>query len=167
MIDRQVEIVVFTTGGTIDKVYFDAQSEYEVGHSVVPSLLKQARVTAPVQVISLMAKDSLELDDVDRELIRKAVSEQQSDRIVITHGTDTMELTAHALSDIRGKTIVLTGALAPARFAETDAIFNVGLAFGAVQSLPHGVYIAMNGQIFDGQKVSKNRSAGRFEPTSD
>lgn len=156
-------ITVITTGGTIDKVYFDANSTFEVGESVLTELLRQAHVTVPVETVPLLRKDSLELTDDDRAAIRSAVEETAASRIVITHGTDTMTQTAQALTGI-DKTIVMTGAFAPARFAMTDAIFNVGLAFGAVQSRPAGVYIAMSGQIFDADKVRKNRESQAFEP---
>lgn len=156
-------IAVITTGGTIDKVYFDANSRFEVGESVMHELLKQARATVPVNVISLMRKDSLELTDADRAEIRAAVLASDARQVVITHGTDTMTQTAAVLADI-DKTIVLTGAFAPARFAMTDAIFNVGLAFGAVQSRAPGVYIAMSGQVFDADAVVKNRETMQFEP---
>lgn len=99
----------------------------------------------------------------DRQAIRTACEEAAEPRILITHGTDTMSLTAEALRGIPGKTIVLTGALAPARFRVTDAVFNLGLALGAVQSLPEGIFLAMNGTIFPAGQVRKNREAGRFE----
>ncbi len=161
--DAPEPIQVLTTGGTIDKVYFDAQSSYEVGGSMMRELVRQAHVACPVDIVELMRKDSLELTDTDRALIRDTVSGCASRRIVITHGTDTMDQTARYLGDAGGRTVVLTGSFAPARFAFTDAIFNVGLAFGAVQSLGPGVYIAMNGQVFPGAAVRKNREALRFE----
>lgn len=157
-------IHVFTAGGTIDKIYFDAASEYAVGASVVGELLRSARVTADYQVTELLRKDSLELTDADRDTIRDAVLASDSSRIVITHGTDTMAETAQRLAGIAGRVIVLTGAFAPARFATSDAVFNVGMAFAAVQTLPPGVYIAMNGQVFDGLAVRKDRAAMRFVP---
>jgi len=155
-------IVIVTTGGTIDKVYFDAKSEFEVGDSVVERLLAQAHVRQPYEIVPLMRKDSLELDDADRAAIRDAIAGRPEQRVVITHGTDTMTDTAAALSGLDGKTIVLTGALAPARFAESDAVFNVGMAFGAVQSLPAGTFICMNGQVFDASQVVKDRSRNAF-----
>ncbi len=160
-------IVIFTTGGTIDKVYFDAKSEFEVGDSVVERLLAQAHVQQPYEIVPLMRKDSLELDDADRAAIRQAIAERSEARVVITHGTDTMTDTAAVLEDLGSKTIVLTGALAPARFAESDAVFNVGMAFGAVQSLAAGVYICMNGQVFEAAKVVKDRSKNAFVPRPD
>jgi L-asparaginase len=158
-------ILVVTTGGTIDKVYFDAQSEFEVGRSMVGDLLREAHVYAPFETLEVMRKDSLDLTDDDREAIRRAIAAAPNTRIVVTHGTDTMTKTARVLGSIRDKTIVLTGALSPARFANTDAAFNVGMAFGAVQSLPAGVYIAMNGQVFDAAKVRKDRETNRFVAT--
>ncbi|MGC4013142.1 MAG: asparaginase domain-containing protein [Luteolibacter sp.] len=160
-----MSVLVLTTGGTIDKVYFDASSEYEVGEPTVPHVFREAGVALDWRLESLMRKDSLEINDDDRAAIRAACEAAPEARILITHGTDTMSLTAEKLVGIPGKTIVLTGALAPARFKTTDAIFNLGLALGAVQSLPPGVHLAMNGTIFEAGKVRKNREAGRFEAT--
>lgn len=161
-----MSVLVLTTGGTIDKVYFDATSEYEVGEPTVPHVFRESGVTLPFRVESLFRKDSLELTDGDRAQIRKACEAATESHILITHGTDTLAQTAESLCGITGKTIVLTGALAPARFRVTDAIFNLGLALGAVQSLPEGVYLAMNGTIFPAGNVRKNREAGRFETIS-
>lgn len=155
-------IQVFTVGGTIDKVYFDGVNQYRVGPPVLQELLDRARVTAPVRVKPLLRKDSLDLTDADRVLISGAVRRCRSRRILLTHGTDTMEQTAQALADVPGKVVVLTGAFAPARFINSDAAFNVGLALAAVQALPLGVYVAINGQIFDGTKVRKDRQLMRF-----
>lgn len=159
---RQEPILVLTTGGTIDKAYFDALSEYQIVESGIPDLIAQARVALPFRVMELMRKDSLELTDADRALIAAAVREAPESHVVITHGTDTMTETAKALSDVDGKTIVLTGALSPARFAETDAPFNLGMAFATAQVAAPGVWIAMSGQVFDGLKVRKDRAAGKF-----
>lgn len=159
---QQEPILVLITGGTIDKAYFDALSEYQIVESGIPALIAQARVALPFRVMELMRKDSLELTDADRALIAAAVREAPERRVVITHGTDTMTETAKALSDIAGKTIVLTGALSPARFAETDAHFNLGMAFATAQVAAPGVWIAMSGQVFDGLKVRKDRAAGKF-----
>lgn len=153
---------MLTTGGTIDKAYFDALSEYQIVESGIPDLIAQARVALPFRVMELMRKDSLELTDADRALIAAAVREAPERHVVITHGTDTMTETAKALSDVGGKTIVLTGALSPARFAETDAPFNLGMAFATAQVAAPGVWIAMSGQVFDGLKVRKDRAAGKF-----
>ncbi|MBF9151603.1 asparaginase domain-containing protein [Novosphingobium jiangmenense] len=159
---QQEPILVLTTGGTIDKAYFDALSEYQIVESGIPALIAEARVALPFRVMELMRKDSLELTDADRALIAAAVREAPERHVVITHGTDTMTETARALSDITDKTIVLTGALSPARFAETDAHFNLGMAFATAQVAASGVWIAMSGQVFDGLKVRKDRAAGKF-----
>lgn len=156
-------ITFITTGGTIDKVYFDAKSAYEVGETVIEHVLRQGEVGFDYRIQQLMRKDSLDLTEEDRALIRQAVETTAGDHIVITHGTDTMVDTARSLAGLNGKVIVLTGSLSPARFQGSDADFNIGLAVAAVQSLPAGVYIAMNGLIFDAHKVRKNREANRFE----
>lgn len=156
-------IKFFTTGGTIDKVYFDAKSEYDVGPPQVEELLRDANVTFEHEIESILRKDSLEMTDQDRELIRQRVVADPCPRIIVTHGTDTMIQTGKALAGIPNKTIVLTGSMQPARFRVTDAAFNVGCAVAAVQSLPPGVYVAMNGRIFDPQRLQKNRSENRFE----
>ncbi|MCA9750731.1 MAG: asparaginase [Gemmatimonadetes bacterium] len=160
-----MKVCIITTGGTIDKVYFDAKSAYEVGESNVPNILREANATLDWEVVNLLRKDSLELTDADRALIRATVESRPESRIVVTHGTDTMVETARALVGVPGKTIVLTGSLAPARFKFSDAEFNVGLALGAVQTAPAGVWIAMNGRVFDPANVRKNREANRFEET--
>ena len=159
---QQPAITVITTGGTIDKAYFDALSTYQVGEPVVRRMLDVARVGEQVSIIELFRKDSLELTDADREVLRERVAAEPAQRIVITHGTDTMVQSAAVLQPIAGKTIVFTGALAPARFAESDASFNLGMAFAAVQTLPPGVYVAMSGQVFAADAVRKDRAQGRF-----
>ena len=159
---QSLPILVLTTGGTIDKNYFDALSEYQIVDSGIPALLKEARVALAFRIEEVCRKDSLELTDDDRAELALRVAQAPESRIVITHGTDTMTDTAKALAGIAGKTIVLTGALSPARFAETDAPFNLGMAFAAAQIAPPGVYIAMSGQVFDGLNVRKDRTAGRF-----
>ena len=158
-----MKIAFVTTGGTIDKEYFDALSEYKIADSIIDEELQKYRVGFPYDVIPLLRKDSLELDDNDRELIRQTVDDLDHGKVLITHGTDTMVQTAKCLQGISGKTIVLTGAMKPARFRDTDALFNVGFALGALQSLPYGVYIAMNGQVFDPDSVAKNRDALQFQ----
>ncbi|WEK42800.1 MAG: asparaginase domain-containing protein [Candidatus Sphingomonas colombiensis] len=158
------DILVLTTGGTIDKLYFDALSEYQIGDSVVDRLLATARVKKPFRVEGLMRKDSLDLDDADRATIASAVTEAPERQIIITHGTDTMTETAKALAGIAGKTIVLVGALAPARFADSDATFNLGMAFATAQVAPAGVWIAMNGTIFPAEHVRKDRAVNAFVP---
>jgi L-asparaginase len=155
-------ILVVTTGGTIDKVYFDAKSNYEVGESVVGDLLRQAQVRVPFELLALLRKDSLEITDDERLMIRERIQARPERRVVLTHGTDTMTDTARALLGITDRTIVLTGSLSPARFAQTDAVFNVGMAFAAVQALAPGVYIVMNGQIFAADRVHKDRERNVF-----
>jgi L-asparaginase len=156
-------IKIFTTGGTFDKVYFDALSEFKIGESMIDSLLEEANVNFSYEIESLLKKDSLEIDDQDRESIRNAVVQAPESMILISHGTDTMVETARALQDAIGKTIVLFGAMQPARMRYSDAMFNLGVASAAVQILTAGIYIAMNGQIFDPREVTKNRARSRFE----
>ena len=158
-----MQLEIFTTGGTIDKVYFDAKSTFEVGEPQILCVLREANLCIDYQVTPLMRKDSLELTDEDRQLVRQAVKNSVAEQIVITHGTDTMTNTAAALADISGKTIVLTGAMQPARFRFTDAVFNIASAMMAVQTLPEGVYITMNGKIFDPSRTRKNVEMNRFE----
>ena len=155
-------IDIFTTGGTIDKVYFDALSEYQIGATALPDILSENNVFVPHRVTQLMRKDSLELNDADRRAIHDAVAASDADKILVTHGTDTMVETARVLADIAGKTIVLTGAMQPATLRNSDAEFNVGFALAATQTLPPGVYIAMNGEVFDPAETQKDRSAHRF-----
>lgn len=157
-------IFVLTTGGTIDKLYFDALSQYQVGESVVQRLLQIGRVTYPFRIVEALRKDSLDITAEDREMLRAKVAELTTTRVVITHGTDTMTETARVLMDIPDKTIVFTGALSPARFSESDATFNLGMAFATVQTAAPGVYIAMSGQVFRADQVRKDREAGRFVP---
>ncbi len=158
-----MSVCIFTTGGTFDKVYFDARSSYSIGAPMIGELLQEGGVTLPYRIESILRKDSLELSDADRQAIFDAVAAAPESRILLTHGTDTMPQTAEKLCGIGGKTIVLTGAMSPARFRQTDATFNTGFAFAAVQTLPAGVYLAMNGRIFAAGKVRKNLERGCFE----
>lgn len=155
--------LIITTGGTIDKIYFDDLSDYSIGESEVPKLLAHGHVSIPWEVVSLMRKDSLDLTGADRDLIRQTVEDTAFGKILITHGTDTMTVTGQRLAGIPGKTIVLTGALLPARFRDNDAVFNIGFALAAVQTLEEGVYICMHGRIFKPDQVRKNRQSNRFE----
>lgn len=157
------KLLIIATGGTIDKIYFDDKSDYQVGDPQIGETLKFMGVSFDFEVNPLMRKDSLHLDDRDRALVRETVVASNSAHVIITHGTDTMVETAHALKNIPGKTIVLTGALHPARFRDSDAVFNIGCAVGAVQSLPEGVWIAMSGRVWDPDRVRKNREKNRFE----
>ena len=156
-------VQIFSTGGTIDKVYFDALSEFQIGEPMAGELLKEARVGFDYAIESLVKKDSLELNDTDRELIHAKVAACPYEHILITHGTDTMTVTAAALADITDKVIVLTGAMQPGRFRDSDALFNLGLAIGALNVRQPGVYIAMSGKVFSADGVQKNRLAGRCE----
>jgi len=158
-----MKIKIYTTGGTIDKIYFDAKSEFQVGEPQISGLLKEANIAFDFEVESLMRKDSLEMTDADRVLIAQRLRDEETDRILLTHGTDTMVDTARELVGIEGKTIVLTGSMQPARLRVSDAIFNIGYAVAAVQLLPPGVYVAMNGQLFDPLHARKNVAAHRFE----
>ncbi len=157
------QLCIVTTGGTIDKIYFDDKSDYQVGEPQIGRILEELGVAFRFNVIPILRKDSLHITDTDRELLRDTIAAQAAAHILVTHGTDSMVETARVLADIPGKTIVLTGALNPARFRGSDAEFNIGTAVGAVQSLPPGVYIAMNGRIWDPSRVRKNVDANRFE----
>ncbi|MBN2386270.1 MAG: asparaginase [Anaerolineales bacterium] len=158
-----MKIKIFSVGGTIDKVYFDSLSEYQVGLPTVREILDGLPIAFEYEIESLLRKDSLEMDTADRQRIREAVERETCRRILITHGTDTMVETGKVLSDIPGKCIVLTGAMEPAHFKSSDAVFNVGVAVGALASLPDGVYLAMNGRIFDPHRCRKNRERHLFE----
>jgi L-asparaginase len=156
-------LLIVTTGGTIDKIYFDDKSDYQIGEPQIGQILDHLQVGFEFEVRAVIRKDSLHITEEDRRTIYKVISSSEATRVLITHGTDTMIKTALMLTDIPGKTMVLTGALNPARFHDSDAVFNIGCAVGAVQSLPHGVWIAMNGCIWDPRKVRKNREKNRFE----
>ena len=156
-------IKLITTGGTIDKTYFDKKSKYEVGEPQASGVLERANVVVDYEVLSVMQKDSLDMDDADREIIKKTIASDSADRIIITHGTDTMIETADYLQKIPNKTVVLTGSMYPAQYRDSDAVFNLGCALIGVQTLEPGVYIAMNGRIFNPQKSSKNVALNRFE----
>ncbi|MBU2631245.1 MAG: asparaginase [Proteobacteria bacterium] len=158
-----MKIKFFAVGGTIDKVYFDALSKYEIGESNINDILKDARVNFEYDVSSILKKDSLDMTDQDRFIIHKAVQDEPNDKIIITHGTDTMVETAKVLDTVKSKVIVLTGAMEPAKFKSSDAIFNLGSAVAAVQILPHGVYLVISGRVFTPDNVRKNRSLKQFE----
>ncbi|PIQ62319.1 MAG: asparaginase [Bacteroidetes bacterium CG12_big_fil_rev_8_21_14_0_65_60_17] len=155
---------IITTGGTIDKVYFDAKSEYTIGDPMILDILQTAGVDISHEITQLFQKDSLEITPEDRQAIVDVVCSSPHSLVMITHGTDTMVNTLEALAPVcRDKTVVLVGSLSPARFKGTDAEFNIGFALGAVQALPPGAYIAMNGRVFREGNVRKNRAANRFE----
>ena len=158
-----MHIQIFSCGGTIDKVYFDAKSDYAVGEPQIKTVFDDALVAFDHKIESLMRKDSLEMTSEDRALIRDRIQQVDAQHVLITHGTDTMADTAASLVGIDDKIIVLTGSMTPARFRVTDAVFNIGCAVGVLQSKPPGVYVAMNGRAFDAGRVRKNRDAQRFE----
>lgn len=156
-------LLIVTTGGTIDKIYFDDKSAYQVGEPQIQHILTTLGVRLDYECLPLMQKDSLHMTDEDRQQIYRVIAEHQAPWVVVTHGTDSMIPTAQVLRTISAKTIVLTGALHPARFRGSDAEFNIGCAMGAVQTCPPGVYIAMNGRIWNPDCVRKNILANRFE----
>ncbi len=160
-----LKIKIITTGGDIDKVYYDAKSDYQIGDPQVKAILDRVGATIEYEITDIFHKDSLDITDLDRQSVVEEVLRTEVEYIILTHGTDTMVETAKLLQNqVTGKTIILVGSLTPARFRETDAEFNIGVAVGAVQSLPHGIYVAMNGVVFDPSKVRKNRAENRFEP---
>ncbi len=156
-------LCIVTTGGTIDKIYFDDKSDFQVGEPQIGRILEDLGVAFRYNVIPIIRKDSLHITDSDRELVRATIAAQPCRHVLVTHGTDSMVETGRVLADVADKTIVMTGALNPARFRGSDAEFNIGTAVGAVQCLPPGVYIAMNGRIWDPLRVRKNVEANRFE----
>ncbi|AKS40801.1 asparaginase domain-containing protein [Wenzhouxiangella marina] len=155
---------ILTTGGTIDKIYYDDKSDYQIGEPEIARILRAMNVAFEWEIRALMRKDSLHINDDDRALIRQAILASDDEHFLITHGTDTMVETAAALGDVGNRVIVMTGALNPARFIDSDAVFNIGCAVGAVQCLGPGIWIAMNGRIWDPRRVRKNRAENRFEP---
>lgn len=156
-------IKIITTGGTFDKVYYDALSEFSIGEPMAEPLLTEAGVHCCYSITSLLKKDSLEFTDADRQLLANKIRQCPDQKVLVIHGTDTMTLSAQALGTITDKTVVFTGAMQPARMRSSDAPFNLGFALGVVQCLPAGVYIAMHGQVFTADHVHKNRQQGRFE----
>lgn len=158
-----MNIKLFATGGTIDKIYFDANSEFQVDEPTAADILKQGNVTFQYEIESILKKDSLDLTDKDRDLIFNKVKNTKHNKILITHGTDTLTATANKLLAIKDKTIVLTASMQPAIIKRSDASFNIGVAIAAVQLLQPGVYIAMNGKIFNPRKVKKNLDKKIFE----
>ena len=160
-------IRLFITGGTFDKEYNERNGSLYFKDTHMRDILQLGRCLLEVEVRTLMMVDSLEMDDDDRHVILNQCAKCENERIVITHGTDTMEGTARLLGEnITGKTIVLTGAMIPYAFGSSDGLFNMGSALAFAQSLPHGVYIAMNGRYFTWDNVRKNRDAGVFEELS-
>ena len=158
-------IHIFSTGGTIDKVYFDAISEFDTGEAQANRVLAEGNVVKAYTVTEICRKDSLDISQEDRFTLIEAITNVSGEQVVVTHGTDTLVETAESIaSAITDKTVVLVGAMQPALMRLSDAPFNLGFAFAAVQLLPKGVYLAMNGQVFSYDQVCKNRDKGCFEP---
>jgi L-asparaginase len=157
-------IRILITGGTFDKDYNELTGQLYFQDSHLPEMLKLGRCNLDLEVRTLMMIDSLDMSDDDRQIILEHCRHAPERRIVITHGTDTMVQTAAALAGkVPDKTIVLTGAMVPYKFGSSDGLFNLGSALAFAQTLPHGVYVAMNGRYFDWDKVRKNRQSGMFE----
>src|SRR5688572_19096513 len=159
-----MSIRIFITGGTFDKEYNELNGELYFKDTHLDELLKMGRSRVPVKIKTLMMIDSLEMTAADRERITRECIECEEDKIIITHGTDTMTVTAGVLADnIKNKTIVLTGAMIPIKFGSSDGLFNLGSALAFSQTLPHGIYVAMNGRYFNWNNVRKNKETGIFE----
>ena len=157
-------IRIFITGGTFDKEYNELTGQLFFKDSHMNELLEKGRCKVPVEIRTLMMIDSLEMTDHDRELIAHQCIQCDENKIVITHGTDTMAETAKLLAKkVGGKTIILTGAMIPIKFGSSDGLFNLGSALAFAQTLPEGIYIAMNGRYFSWDNVRKNRQTGIFE----
>lgn len=161
---RSERIRVLITGGTFDKEYDEITGRLFFKDSHLPEMLALGRSKLDLEVRTLMMIDSLEMTDADREIIVEHCRSTPETRIVVTHGTDTMETTARTLAaTIRDKTVVITGAMVPYKFGSSDGLFNLGSALAFVQTLPAGVYVAMNGRYFRAERVHKNRQTGFFE----
>lgn len=155
---------ILATGGTFDKHYDEIAGKLSFGASYLPAVIERTRMTIPVMLGQLPLLDSLDMRDEDRQRILESCRAAPESTVVIIHGTDTMRETGEVLGNASlGKTIVLTGAMIPYEILNSDALFNLGFACGVAQTLPPGVYIAMNGQVFDWDKVEKNRTAGVFQ----
>jgi L-asparaginase len=165
--EKSMPIRLFVTGGTFDKEYDEIEGKLYFKETHVTEMLTRARSRLDIQVRTIMMVDSLEMSDADRELIVKNCVTAEEKKILITHGTDTMEVTAQMLGKaVREKTVVLTGAMVPYKFGSSDGLFNLGSALSFAQTMPHGVYVAMNGMCFPWDRVRKNRKTGEFEEAS-
>lgn len=163
-----MSIRIFITGGTFDKEYNELNGQLFFKETHLHEMLKLGRCQLDVQIRTLMMVDSMEMTDDDREIIARSCIKADEDRILVTHGTDTMVQTAEILAaKVKNKTVVLTGAMIPYAFGSSDGLFNLGASLAFVQALPHGVYISMNGNIFDWDNVHKNRKLGVFEKIRD
>jgi L-asparaginase len=159
-----MSIRIFITGGTFDKEYNELTGQLYFKDSHLPEMLELGRNLVPVEIRTLMMVDSLEMTDDDRSLIAEHCTKSPEEKIIITHGTDTMSATAKVLSEsVKNKTIVLTGAMVPYKFGSSDGLFNLGSALAFVQTLPSGVYVVMNGRYFHAGNVRKNKETGEFE----
>ena len=159
-------IKIFATGGTFDKEWNDIKGELYFKDTHVPEMLRLGKCKVKVDIRTLMMIDSLHMTDKDRDIISDNCNRASENRIIITHGTDTMEITAQVLGKkIKDKTIILTGAMIPYKFGSSDGMFNLGSALAFAQTKPHGVYIVMNGRCFNWDNVTKNKSTGDFEET--
>ena len=159
-----MSIRIFITGGTFDKEYNELTGQLYFKDSHLPEMLELGRNLVPVELRTLMMVDSLEMTGDDRELIAEHCMKSPEDKIIITHGTDTMSETARLLSEkIKDKVVVITGAMIPYKFGSSDGLFNLGSALAFVQTLPNGVYIVMNGRYFNARNVRKNKETGEFE----
>ena len=158
-----MKLLVLAIGGTIDKVYFDALSDYQIGAPAATEILQRVRANFDFEVRKMISKDSLEMTDADRQEILSVVQDHSGKHVIITHGTDTMVDTGQVLKQAAHKTIVIMGAMQPAIMKLTDADFNLGVAVAAVQTLSEGVYLCMNGRIYDVDRVVKNRAEGQFQ----
>jgi len=157
-------IRIFITGGTFDKEYNELNGQLYFKDTHMQDLLSLGRNRVPVVIKTLMLIDSLDMTPKDREQIVQECRECEEDKIVITHGTDTMTETARGLAEnIKNKTIVLTGAMIPIKFGSSDGLFNIGSSLAFVQSLQVGIYVAMNGRCFNWDNVRKNKQTGIFE----
>lgn len=160
-------IRIFVTGGTFDKEYDELTGKLFFRDTHLPEMLKLGRSRVDADIRTLMMIDSLEMTDMDRELIARHCMEAEEDKIIITHGTDTMAETAAIIAKhVTNKTIVLTGAMIPYKFGSSDGLFNLGSAMAFVETLPPGVYVAMNGKYFHANNVRKNKQTGQFEELS-
>ena len=159
-----MDILFIQTGGTIDKDYPKTKNgwAFEINEPAVKRILEKVNCSFNYSVKSLLKKDSLEINDDDRLLILSKCKEAKEDKIIITHGTDTMNITATYLKEIKNKTIIITGAMRPERFSNSDAAINIGVAIGAVQSLSKGIYVAMNGLVIPHHKMERNKETGQF-----
>jgi L-asparaginase len=161
-------IRIFVTGGTFDKEYNEITGELYFKDSHVPRMLHLGRARLNIHVRTLMMIDSRSMTEEDRATIAKNCRAVEEEKIVITHGTDTLVETAKVLAkEVADKTIVITGAMIPYTFGSSDGLFNLGSAIAFVQALPAGVYVAMNGRVFDWDNVRKNRKTGEFEEIGD